>query len=287
MCRFLAYTGTPILIDEVIYQPKNSLIRQSFQAQEREEPLNGDGFGLGWYALDISAEPGVFVSVQPAWHNRNLKSLASKTKVPCFFAHVRAATVSDVSEANCHPFRFGNLLMMHNGDIGGFEKIQRPLRRMLSDETYHWVRGQTDSEHFFALFIDCLKKQGEPTDCEAMYLALKDAINVISELQERFKISEASYLNFAVTDGKNMVAVRSTTDKKLYADTLYYSEGTRYQCKDGVCTMLHSGTKEKSVLVVSEKLTEIKEDWLEVPVNNAVLIDEKLNISIKEFNPLA
>jgi glutamine amidotransferase len=47
MCRLLAYLGTPIIIDKLLYQPKNSLITQSFDSKEREEPLNGDGFGIG------------------------------------------------------------------------------------------------------------------------------------------------------------------------------------------------------------------------------------------------
>ncbi|MEZ4754026.1 MAG: class II glutamine amidotransferase [Bdellovibrionota bacterium] len=283
MCRFLAYSGKPIVLSEVIYEPKNSLIRQSFQSKEREEPLNGDGFGIGWYLENISPEPGVFVSVRPAWHNRNLKSLASKTKASCFFAHVRAATVSDVSEANCHPFNYGKSLMMHNGDIGGFEHIQRPLRRMLSDSTYHWIRGQTDSEHFFALYTDCLIKQGEPTDTEAMFAALEDAVSVVLQLQSDHKVTEPSYLNFAVTDGKSMVAVRATTNPKLWADTLYYSEGSSYRCVDGVCSMIQANTGDRSVLIVSEKLTEARDDWKEVPVNHAVLVSPDLKTELRAF----
>ncbi len=47
MCRFLAYRGAPIAMSKLLYEPKNSLIHQSYHAQEREEPLNGDGFGVG------------------------------------------------------------------------------------------------------------------------------------------------------------------------------------------------------------------------------------------------
>ncbi|MBX7125812.1 MAG: hypothetical protein K1X47_08975, partial [Cyclobacteriaceae bacterium] len=66
MCRLLAYRGTPIIMDELLYKPNNSLIHQSFQAREIEEPLNGDGFGVGWYAPEVNYEPVTFVSVNPA-----------------------------------------------------------------------------------------------------------------------------------------------------------------------------------------------------------------------------
>ncbi|RMF60275.1 MAG: class II glutamine amidotransferase, partial [Calditrichaeota bacterium] len=156
MCRFIAYIGAPVVMDELLYQPDNSLIHQSYKAQEREEPLNGDGFGIGWYDKTLDNTPAIFVSVRPAWNNKNLRSIAPKIRSSCIFAHVRAASMGGVSEDNCHPFRYGNYLFMHNGHIGGFRSIKRALRRRLSDEVYDWLRGETDSEHFFALFLDNL-----------------------------------------------------------------------------------------------------------------------------------
>ncbi len=69
----MAYKGTPIIIDKLLYQPKNSLVNQSINAREIEEPLNGDGFGIGWYVPEVNYEPVTFVSVNPAWSNRNLR----------------------------------------------------------------------------------------------------------------------------------------------------------------------------------------------------------------------
>ncbi len=92
MCRLMAYLGSPIIIDKLLYQPKNSLVNQSISAKEIEEPLNGDGFGIGWYAKEVNDEPVTFVSVNPAWSNRNLRNLAPKIRTDCFVAHVRAAS---------------------------------------------------------------------------------------------------------------------------------------------------------------------------------------------------
>jgi predicted glutamine amidotransferase len=157
----MAYKGSPIIIDELLYKPKNSLINQSIDAKELEEPLNGDGFGVGWYTPEINKEPATFVSLNPAWSNRNLKNLAPKIKTGCMIAHVRAASVGEVSESNCHPFQFNEFLMAHNGGIENFSKIKRELRSDLSDELYNWIKGQTDSEHIFAVLIDRVKKQSK------------------------------------------------------------------------------------------------------------------------------
>ena len=92
MCRFTFYLGRPIRLSSLITDPSHSVIRQSFQAQEREEPLNGDGFGVAWYAPEHSDEPAVFKSVTPAWSNRNLRDLARVVASHCILAHVRAAT---------------------------------------------------------------------------------------------------------------------------------------------------------------------------------------------------
>ncbi len=101
MCRFIAYKGDRILLSDLVTNHSNSLINQSAHARERSEPLNGDGFGLGWYVPEVSAEPCFFTSVTPAWANQNLRRIASKTASPCIFAHVRAATAGlEVNDLN-------------------------------------------------------------------------------------------------------------------------------------------------------------------------------------------
>ena len=121
MCRFTLYLGPAVRLSTLLIEPSHSLIHQSFKSTERSEPLNGDGFGVGWYAPRLTWEPAVYHDVSPAWNNRNLHSVAKLVVSPCVLAHVRAATPgSDVNLANCHPFQYGAYLVMHNGHIGGF-----------------------------------------------------------------------------------------------------------------------------------------------------------------------
>jgi len=157
MCRFTMYLGPPIRLTALLVEPAHSLILQSFRASERAEPLNGDGFGLGWYAPQLSDEPALFRSISPAWNNENLKSLAGVVASPCILAHVRAASVGmPVTELNCHPFQHDRYLFMHNGSVGSFHEIRRRLLEGLTDDAFDVVRGSTDTVHLFALFVDQL-----------------------------------------------------------------------------------------------------------------------------------
>ena len=283
MCRFLAYLGKPIVLDKLLYQPKNSLVHQSYHAQERKEPLNGDGFGVGYYVPELDPAPALFVSTTPAWSNRNLRYNAPKMRSHCIFAHVRAASSGEVAEMNCHPFQYDKLLFMHNGQIGGFKIVKRKLRQRLSDELYNWIQGTTDSEHFFALFLNNLLKKGKPDEYSAQDFAntLEEIFAELRELLGESGIDEPSFMNVAITNGKCIVATRCTLGPSVEAATLYHSEGTRFECDGDVCRMVQAGPAEHAVLVVSEKLTEAKEDWREAPKNHMIIVNENLTVALR------
>lgn len=280
MCRLMAYMGSPIIIDKLLYQPKNSLINQSINARELEEPLNGDGFGIGWYVSDVNYEPVTFVSINPAWSNRNLRNLAPKIRTECFIAHVRAASVGEVSESNCHPFQYRNLLMMHNGGVENFSFIKRQIREPLSDEFYNWIKGQTDSEHIFALLLHYLYKESSVVTPEAVTSAFEKTFQHLAKLMKDYGIHEAAYLNMVITNGLFVVGTRYISDPKENALTLYHSEAGHYSIENGVGQLAKTGNGEKAILVVSEKLSDDK-DWTLIPANHFVIVDQSLNVEVK------
>jgi len=285
MCRFLAYTGNPVIMNDLLYEPEHSLINQSYHAEEMEELLNGDGFGVGWYVKKLDPEPALFKSITPAWNNRNPKYLSPHIASSCIFAHVRAASVGDVTELNCHPFHFGNFLMMHNGGIEEFEEIKRPLIEKLSDERFEWIRGQTDSEYIFALFLDQLLRQTPKPATTDFCNAFNETFEILDALKSKYGLREASYLNMLVTDGDAVVGSRYVTDSEKTPHSLHHSEGMKYECEDGYCYMKDTDKHhEKAILVVSEKLTKHDEDWNDVPKNNFVIVDENLDV---QFDPIS
>jgi predicted glutamine amidotransferase len=264
----MLYLGPETRLSSLIVEPKHSLIRQSVHSEEREEPLNGDGFGIGWYASEHSAEPAVFRSITPAWNNRNLQNLARVVASDCVLAHVRAATQSSgVNEANCHPFRWRQYLCMHNGDIGDFRRVRRKLLASVCDEAFGNVYGSTDSEHFFALFIDSLLGLHEPDPALRMAQALARAISRTLALVQGEGADGDSYLNIAIADGEHAVVSRFTDAADGVPESLYYFTGQLYS--DVGKQAKRKGTQ--AVTVSSERLTA-DPGWAAVPANRIIVL---------------
>jgi predicted glutamine amidotransferase len=264
---------------DLLYRPANSLIRQSFHALDRPEPLNGDGFGVGWYKREINATPCALTSIMPAWSNQNLRRLSYHVKSDCFFAHVRAASPGmRVSEVNCHPFQYDRFLWMHNGSISEFHRIKRRLRASLPNVIYEWIQGTTDSEHAFAVFLNML---GEPErNCSAadMGRALMQTIEQLERWTAEAGPAGPSYYNFAVTDGLSVAAVRYVSDPTVEPASLYCSVFGKYICDKGKAKLLECDLSERSVIIASEQLTPNSSHWHRVPPNNLFLVNPDLTI---------
>jgi predicted glutamine amidotransferase len=271
MCRFVFYQGPPIRLAELLTEPDHSLIHQSFDARERSEPLNGDGFGVAWYAPEASPLPARFRCISPAWSNANLRELARVVSSDTVLAHVRAATEGRVGEANCHPFRRGRLAFMHNGDIGGFPALRRPLLARLGDDAFDTIEGNTDSEHFFALVHDALDDVLAPQDPEVLIGAMVGAIETTRELLASCAPHEFMYLNAVLTDGETAVVVRYTDDRTHRGHSLYLNQGRAFLCEDGVCRMHDPGADGGTVVVASEPLSP-DSGWTPIEPNAALLV---------------
>lgn len=283
MCRFTLYLGPTIRLSSLVVEPKHSIIQQSFRSTGQDDPLNGDGFGIAWYVHELSPEPALFRSVTPAWNNDNLLELAKVVKSHVILAHVRAASKhGGQSEANCHPFRWGRYAFMHNGDIGDFVKLRRPLLQTLSDAAFAVVQGNTDSEHLFALVVDELMK-GQANGLDAMAQAMANAVRRVVELGRDYGIGEPHYLNLALSDGTDAVAVRYTTHEGYDGESLFVHTGRIYVCSNGECRMLAPDKGKGCVLVSSEPLSE-DQGWDPIPRNALVRIDRDGAVAVQKLD---
>ena len=79
MCRWAAYIGRELYLEDVVTAPCHSLIAQSHHALEAKSATNGDGFGVAWYGE--RDEPGLYRDILPAWSDPNLKSRASRAAI--------------------------------------------------------------------------------------------------------------------------------------------------------------------------------------------------------------
>jgi len=282
MCRFALYVGPPVRLASLVTEPSHSLIHQSFHSDERSEPLNGDGFGVGWYAPRLTPEPARFRAITPAWNNQNLASFAKVVTSPCVVAHIRAASPgSEVNLANTHPFAFRNYLLMHNGHVGAVRRIRRPLQQSLSDEAFEVICGSTDTELIFATFVDEVIRDGSDTPATEgesdapLVLArfLTRGLARVLEFVRDFGDGASSYLNVAVTDGKSAAISRFSDDPKWPPETLYVLCGELYEPVGRRFAHLRKSEAEgEATLVSSERLTEDPR-WKTVPPNHVVVVD--------------
>ena len=244
MCRWAAYRGEPLYLEELVSSPAHSLIEQSHCATRAKTATNGDGFGIAWYGE--RPEPGQYREVRPAWSDENLLSIARQVRSHLFFAHVRAATGTATTRANCHPFVHGRYLFMHNGQIGGYGTIRRRLEALIPDSLYGARAGTTDSEALFLLTLAHLAVGMAPDD--ALAAALSDAFSLMQQAGIREPLRCAA----ALADGDGIHAVRWSSDTK--PPSLYVCE------------------RPDSVVVASEPVDAARECWQALPCNTLVTV---------------
>lgn len=278
MCRFALYMGPAIRMASLVTEPEHSIIKQSYHSQERDEPLNGDGFGVAWYTPDDGDEPAVFKSISPAWNNANLFNISRVVDSSCILAHVRAASPGlPVTRLNCHPFAWRRFTFMHNGEIGDYRRVRRPLGRMLSDETWAWRQGSTDSESIFGLFIDSYQELPGSHSVQKMAQAMLTTIDKVESLVRSAGSDRPCYLNLVATDGRLAVATRYSTPGSQPA-SLHLHTDARYSCESGNVQL--APCEHPTVLVASEALTH-DESWVDVEPNHMVLVDDSLQVCMQ------
>jgi glutamine amidotransferase len=254
MCRWLAYSGSPVLLEELLYGRQNSLIVQSLHSRLGAEETNGDGFGIGWYGDQES--PAVFHSIDPAWNDRNLRELAGHITSPLVFAHIRASTGSPVQQTNCHPFRHGRWLWMHNGFLDGFTKVKRDLTVAVDPELYPEIEGTTDSELMFHLALT-FGLEDDPPEAVARTIGLVESVGHEHGVEFPFQGT------IATSDGERIWAFRYSSEGK--SRSLFFSTDVRTLRALYPDNEMLRDLGDESRLVVSEPLGDLPGAWNEVP----------------------
>ena len=273
MCRWLAYSGSPVMLEELLLEPAHSLIDQSLHSRFGATTTNGDGFGIGWY--DAEDTPGVFHSVEPAWNDRNLRELAEHLVSPLVFAHIRASTGGAIQQTNCHPFRYERWLWMHNGLIREFKSVKRDLAFAVDPSLYPLIEGSTDSELFFYLALS-LGLEGDPPS------AVERAVGFIEATGRTHGVEHPVQMTVATTDGASQWAFRYSSERN--SRSLFYStavETLRAQYPDN--PVLHDLSAETR-LVVSEPLGDLAGAWNKVPESSCAIVQEGQD-ELRPFTP--
>ena len=261
MCRWVAYFGNAIIPETLLYETQYSLVEQSRSDRLAGGQPNADGVGLGWYGERET--PGLYRSIAPAWGDRNLYEIASQVRSPLFLAHIRAATGTPVEQTNCHPFRHGRWLFMHNGFIEGYLDLRRELLLAVDPSIFSGIAGTTDSELMFYLALT-FGLQEEPL------AALERMAGFVEETGRRRGIEQPLQMTVAVSDGERLYAVRYASGpivNSLFvtadasAVRALYPDDERFQ-----------QFSDEARAVVSEPLGDLPGLWNEVPAGTAIVV---------------
>jgi glutamine amidotransferase len=262
-----------LLLEEILIKPTHSLIDQSLHSTLGAETTNGDGFGLGWYGTGEG--PGVYHSVAPAWNDRNLKELAGHIVSPVVFAHIRASTGGAIQQTNCHPFRHGRWLWMHNGLIREFGAVKRDLSFAVDPSLFARIEGSTDTELFFFLALTLGLEDDPPS-------AVERAVGFIEETGRAHGVKQPIQMTVATTDGAGVWVFRYSSEGS--SRSLFYSTDVatlRAQYPDN--PTLHR-LSEETRLVVSEPLGDLAGAWNVVPESSCVVVQEGQD-QLSPFSP--
>jgi predicted glutamine amidotransferase len=261
MCRWMAWSGQPLVIEELLFAPPHGLVDQSRHSRLGVETTNGDGFGLGWYGAGDG--PAVYRSVAPAWGDENLRELAAHVESPLFIAHVRATTGTAIQQTNCHPFRHGRWLFVHNGAIAGFAEMRRDLMLAIDPSLFPAIQGSTDSEVLFYLAVT-LGLESDPVG------ALERAIGFVEKTAESHGVENAVQTSLGLSDGERLWAFRYSTEGK--SRSLFVS------CDAAAVRRLHPENErlqrllDEDRLVVSEPLSDLPGLWEGIPESTVLVV---------------
>ena len=272
MCRWLAYSGAPVLLEEVLFKTDHSLIDQSLRATNSVTTTNGDGFGIGWYGL--RDHPGVYRDIRPAWNDSNLQALSAQIEASMFLAHVRATTGTPVQRTNCHPFSHNEWLFVHNGHINEYDRLRRDLAFAIAPELYPFIRGSTDSELMFLLALSF----GMDGDVKA---GVARMAGFVEKLAAENGVENALQMTLGIADGESLYAVRYSTEGQ--SRSLFHSVS-----RDATMDIAPEAGRfsRDARAIVSEPLDHLEDEWVAVPESSFVTIT-KGRISCEPFAPVA
>ena len=271
MCRWVAYSGGPIYLEELIFKPQHSLIDQSLQAFQSPTTTNGDGFGVGWYGDRIF--PGVFKDTRPAWNDANLRDVAAMVKSGLFLAHVRATTGSAIQRSNCHPFRHGKWLLMHNGLINDYKKIRRQLAFAVSDELFPFIEGTTDTELMMYLALTFGLEENVET-------AVARMVGFVEQTGRAAGVEYPMQMTLGISDGERLYAFRYSTLGE--SRTLFISRSI------AALEEIHPEVgkfPQDAIAIVSEPLSDLSGVWEEIPESSLVVCGDGER-EIRPFAPI-
>lgn len=233
MCRLFA-----------VYAKEPVRVHRAFAAMRSQSHEHKDGWGV--FTFDDG--PKLETCTDSAHRSERFRELGQTMQARTMLAHIRLASVGAVSAPNSHPFFDEGWAFQHNGTVRGFAQSRERLESLLSPERRSRIKGDTDSERCFQLFLSRVKGE-EPKQIAA---ALASVIRDVSAIFDEPGVKPSS-MNFIAFNGRQLVATRHGRE-------------------------LHLLSRANARLISSEALWH-DEPWEMLPEDSAIAIEPSLAVS--------
>jgi predicted glutamine amidotransferase len=161
-----------------------------------------------------------------------------------------------VQRSNCHPFRYGRWLWMHNGSLAGFQEVKHDLMMQVDASLYPGIEGSTDTETLFFLALTFGLADDPPA-------AVARAVGLVEDVGRRHGVEHPVHMTVATTDGESIWVFRYSSEKAT--SSLYYSTEISQLRRLYPELDVLDGLGDDTRLIVSEPLRDLPGAWNEVP----------------------
>lgn len=271
MCRLFGFRAkAPSAVHRSLVLESNALRRQS-----HEHP---DGWGLAWY---VDGQPQLARKAMSAFADEDFEKLCQFVASETVVAHVRKASVGALVAENTHPFSCGPWVFAHNGHLPGFSRLQRQVEAPIDDTRRDAMRGDTDSERMFALFLSELARQMpevDSPDVEVAHVrqALEATLDHVDECCAREV--EAPACNLVVTNGHLLAAYRRGRPLLFSTHKKRCPESGTCPAYAGRCENPSAPGDEVSHLVIASEPLGGQDVWQELREGELVAVDTRMRL---------
>jgi glutamine amidotransferase len=294
--------GPELPLEHLLLSPANSLVNQS-KAPQHHPLLQLAGWGFAAWSRSFNKPDRALLYRRsvPAFYDDNADTLIPSLQAHTVLAHVRASTYraeTVIAHENCHPFLFQGTTwsVVHNGSLPGWRQLQRELIPHITDEFLNQVKGTTDTEFLYALFLSVLKDES----VDGFQSALERTLELILESMRKLDIVKPTKLKLAFAAEGRIIAVNfgsgfdGETDIQGDLEQLRKAEvGTKEFLLSTILEPLwvlrgrHFDKHEDSydidsdedhpttAILASEPLTSNKDEWLELEFGKMIVLSRE------------
>ena len=262
MCRLLGIVANR----EVDFE--FSLLGDVHRNLRSQSEGNPDGWGIAVFRGDI---PIIEKAPRKAAEDRIFDKFACSIRGKMLIAHVRNASTGNNKLTNTHPFSMDNWVFAHNGIISNKQELENYIVPYLKEK----IRGDTDSERYFALILSNFIKDGISSNSEIhdLFASLKSSIQIV-----RNKIG-GNGLNFLLSNGKLLFVYKNGRDLYyLIRDPENIPEELLQSKETGALLHWKKSAGERAILIASEKVTQ-SENWQTILDDEIICVTSDLKLT--------